>query len=789
MRVRFFILSCFATSIFTCVMYSCIDSSAKIADRSEDPFVEDLISNMSIEEKVGQMTQVTIDLILKDDSETEIDESKLREAIVEWKVGSILNVKGGAYDLETWHKIQNAIQNVALSETPHSIPILYGIDAIHGMSYTKSSVLFPHNSGIGATRNLSLAKQAAKITALQSRASGIRWNFDPMLGVSRNPLWSRFEESYGEDPFLAGELGAAVIKGYEEDGLDQISGVASCAKHYIGYSNPASGKDRTPAYIPDRQLRQFYLPPFEKAIAAGASTVMVNSGEINGIPTHANAHLLQDVLRGELGFEGVIVTDWEDIVRLHTRDRIASTPKEAVRIGIEAGIDLSMVPYDYFFAEHLIELVKEGTIPESRLDDSVRRILTLKKKLGLFSNAYVESEAVENAFKDSYFETALEAARQSITLLKNERNILPLSKKAKVLVAGPAANSVTALHSSWSYNWQGDGLSRYPETTKSILEGIQALLGTDQVINFPNELPSERTSSAGVNNEDVVVSNSANSFNHPNNFDLEKLKKSAKGVDAIILCLGEKAYAESPGIINNLTLDQNQLDLANAAVATGKPVIVVLIQGRPRVISSIEEKIPGIIMAYRPSTMGAQAIAETLFGDNNPSGRLPFSYPRHTNDLLTYDHKYSEKFTEKTPGNIQIDGYNPQWDFGHGLSYTTFDFNNLSLSSPTVKENETLQVSIDVTNTGPMDGHVSIELYCRDLYASITPPVKQLKGFEKISLAKGETKIVSFSVDPKNLFFIDHALNKVVEPGEFEIYIGTEKATFTLETKGDKLIL
>ncbi len=752
-KKQFLLVICIGA--LTWLLHSCSEISARNYHSDSDPFIEDLIARMSLEEKVGQMTQVTIDLILEDNSRTKVSESKLRKAVLEKKVGSILNVKGGAYDLKTWHKIISSIQELATQETPNKIPVIYGIDAIHGMSYTQGSVLFPHNSGIGAARNREIAKKSAKVTAMQSRASGIRWNFDPMLGVARNPLWSRFEESYGEDPYLAGELGSQTIIGYEEDGLDKLTSVASCAKHYLGYSNPASGKDRTPAYIPERQLRQFYLPPFEKAIKAGASTVMVNSGEINGIPVHSNAYLLQDVLRGELGFEGVVVTDWEDIIRLHTRDRVAATPKEAVRIGVEAGIDLSMVPLDYSFYDYLLELVKEGTISETRIDESVRRILTLKRKLGLFERPTVEEAAIKNYDDPSYRELALNAARESMTLLKNEKNILPLNKSSKVLIAGPAANNLSALHSSWSYTWQGQEDQFYPKSTQTIKEAIADLIGSDH-----------------------VVCSAVRNYQASANYDEKRLKQEAQGVDAIVLCLGEKAYAESPGIINDLTLDARQLDLAQAAVQTGKPVILVLVEGRPRIISSVEKGLAGVLMAYRPSTMGAQAIAETLFGDNNPSGRLPFTYPRFTNDLTTYDHKFSEKFTEAAPGNIQADGYYPQWGFGEGLSYTQFDYKNLTLSSSTLKKEGSIKVAIDITNSGKTDGAIAVEMYCKDLFASITPPIKQLKGFEKIVLKKGETQTVAFKILPEDLFFIDANNQKIVEEGEFEVNIGTEKAKF-----------
>ncbi|MEM7106828.1 MAG: glycoside hydrolase family 3 N-terminal domain-containing protein [Bacteroidota bacterium] len=724
---------------------------------SKSDFVEHLLSKLSLEEKVGQMTQVTIDVVLREGSKTEIDLEKLKVAIQEKHVGSILNVNGGAYSLETWKTIINTIQDVALS-TPNKIPVVYGIDAIHGTSYTLGSTLFPHNIGMAASRNIELASRAAEITAKETRASGIRWNFDPMLGVARQPLWSRFEESFGEDPHLTTQFGVEIIKAYEGKSLNDITTVASCAKHFIGYTAAQSGKDRTPAYIPERQLRQFYLPPFQEAVKAGTSTVMINSSEINGIPVHSSKKLLTDLLRGELGFNGVVVSDWEDIIRLHVRDRIAATPKEAVRIGINAGIDMSMVPYDYSFYDLLLELVNEGKISEKRIDQSVRRILLLKEKLGLFENAYVEEEAISQFNKKEYQETAYNAAKESITLLKNDNNILPLSKKAKVLLAGPSANNLSSLHSSWSYTWQGDNESLYPASTQTVKEAFEEIIGSENVL-----CASDKT------------------YDHPSNTSEDVIKVLAKEADVIVLCLGERAYAESPGVINDLTLSQDQLTLAKAASTLEKPIVLVLVEGRPRIISEIEPLISGILLAYRPASMGAKAIAEVVFGDLNPSGKLPFTYPRFTGDLLTYDHKLSETFTEYKPGDIHMNGYNPQWPFGFGLSYTDFTYGNIQISNTRLQSNETLTVQVDVKNIGPNDGSIAVEMYCRDLYASVTPPVKQLKGFKKIRLNNGQQKNVSFEIKPSDLFIIDQNNNQVVEEGDFEVMIGNQKAKFTFQ--------
>ncbi len=723
-----------------------------------DAKVEALLAKMTIEEKVGQMTQVAVDLILKDDATTVIDKEKLRKAILEKNVGSILNVKGHAYSGETWHNIINQIQDVA-NTAPNKIPVIYGIDAIHGANYIEGSTLFPHNIGMAASRNPELVKKAAKITAIETRATGIPWNFDPVLDVGRQPLWPRFEETFGEDVYLVSEMGVAAIRGYEEDDLSGMTAVASCMKHFLGYSVPATGKDRTPSYIPDNILREYILPPFQRAVDAGVTTVMINSGEINGVPVHGSKYYLTTILRDELGFEGVAVSDWEDVIRLHTRHRVADSPKEAVRQAVDAGLDMSMVPLDYSFYDLLVELVKEGSISEERIDQSVRRILKLKYKVGLFENGPLKKNALKQLHKEEYNQAALEATLETLTLLKNDSDILPLKKTSKVLLAGPSANNLTSLHSSWSYTWQGNDAEHYPETTLTIKEAFEKKIGKENVI-----------SSAHAD------------YHNPINFDVNQLKEDAAKADHIILFLGEKAYAESPGVIDDLTLDQNQLELAKAAVATGKPVILVLVEGRPRLISSIEEQIPGILLAYRPSTMGGQAIADVLFGDYNPGGVLPFTYPRYPNDLVLYDRKGSEEIREDVPNAYGKGGFNPQWDFGHGLSYTTFAFENLAINKAVFGANDQITLVVDVKNTGNRDGKVAVELYSIDLYASVSPNAKRLRKFTKIALKAGETQKVSFTLSPKDLAFVNREGKWVTEPGTFEFLIGDQsvKAEYQL---------
>lgn len=719
-----------------------------------DPEIEKIITSMSVEEKVGQMTQITVDLILGDDETEVIDEEKLRYALVEKNIGSIINVKWHAYSLDTWQHVLKRVQEVATNDTNHKVPVLYGIDAIHGMNYTQGATLFPHNIGMAAARNTDLITKSAKITALETRASGVRWNFDPVLGLGRQPLWSRFEETFGEDTYLVGELGAAAIRSYEGDGLDKTTAVASCMKHFVGYSVPRTGKDRTPSYIPEIELKEYFLPPFQKAVDAGTASVMINSGEVNGKPVHGSKLFLTQILREEMGFEGVIVTDWEDIIRLKTRDRIAATDKEAVRIGVEAGIDMSMVPYDYTFYDLLVELVKEGTISEERIDASVRRILTMKKKVGLMDNPFIEKEAIANFGKEEYKVTAKEAALETLTLLKNGNDILPLDKSKKVLLAGPSANNKSSLHGSWSFVWQGTDESRYPESTLTIKQALQNKIGAQN-----------------------VISSSISDYNSNVNFDTQKLIREARGVDYIVLCLGEGPYAESPGVIDDLTLDANQLALANAAIKTGKPVILVLVEGRPRVISSIESEIDGILMAYRPASQGANAIADVLFGDYNPNGKLPFTYPRYTGDVLTYDHKFSETIRESGEGQNIVSGYNPQWDFGTGLSYTEYTYGEIQLSSDTLTNDTGITASVSVTNSGSTDGLISVELYSRDLYASITPSVRRLRKFTKIALKSGESAQVTFDLNASDLAFVGESGEWINESGEFHIMIGDKSAS------------
>jgi beta-glucosidase len=702
------------------------------------------------------MTQVTLAVIAKDgwgNQDGTLDPAALKKAVVDHRVGSILNTTAHALSAETWRTVITQIQDEA-RHTKLKIPVIYGLDGMHGQTYTLNSTLFPQNIGMAATRNPAMAAAIAKVTGKELRASGIRWNFAPVLDIGRQPLWSRFPETYGEDVFIGKTMGAAVIRAYEEDGLKNPTAVASCMKHYLGYSNSRNGKDRTPIYMPEIEMREYYLPQFREAVKAGSSTIMINSGEINGEPVHSSKYLLTDVLRKELGFEGLIVTDWEDIKRLHERHNVAATPRQAVVMAINAGIDMSMVPGDFSFYDLLIEAVKKREVPMSRINDAVKRILVLKYKLGLFDNPYPEQAAKANFGKPEYQALALDAAHEAMTLLKNQSNILPLAKNTKVLVAGPSAQSISALNGCWSYTWQGKEEQWYPADSKTILQSILDKVGTAN-----------------------VTTTTAKGFDDPMNYDATKLTAAAANADVIVLCIGENAYAESPGNTRELALPDEQVALVNAAAATGKPVILLLTEGRPRFITGIEPKVKGILMTYWSGKKTAEAVADVLYGDYNPDGKLPFSYPRSMGEMVLYDRKPTEEIREVFNDNVNT-GYDPLFAFGHGLSYTSFAYSDLQLSSSKLTAGTKITVSITIKNTGTRQGKQAVELYTRDLYASITPPMQRLRAFQKISLQAGESRKLSFTIDKNDLAFVNAKLKTVTEPGEFEVMIGGLKAKF-----------
>ena len=747
-----------AGSFILCCMLFCVVTvlgQSKSEPANQDARVSELLAQMTIEEKVGQMTQITLQVVSNGEhgqSEPHaIDLEKLTTALNRYHVGSILNVVNSAYSLEHWHEIITTIQDVATKETRLGIPIIYGIDAIHGAGYTKDATVFPQNIGMAATWNPELIKKNGEITAYEVRASGIPWNFNPVLGIGLQPLWPRLWETFGEDPYLASVMGAAYVKGLEGDNnnIGAEDKVAACMKHYLGYSFPLSGKDRTPAWIPERILREYFVPPFQAAIEAGAHTLMVNSSEINGIPVHSSHYYLTELLRNELGFKGFIVSDWGDIINLHERERVAASPKEAVKMAVMAGIDMSMVPLDYSFYNLLLELVKEGSVPESRIDEAVGRILQLKLELGLFENPYPIPSLKGRFACDEFKAVNLQAARECITLLKNNNQLLPLSKKSKVLVTGPTASKLSYLNGGWTINWQGDREDLYPKDKLTILKAIERKIGKENVVYVPGTTIFEE-------------------------IDIQAAVTAAQKAEVAIICLGENSYCESVGNINDLTLPEAQLQLALALEQTNIPIVLVLAEGRPRIINKIVDGAQAIVMAYLPGIEGGPAIADVLFGDFNPCGKLPITYPRYPNDLTLYDHKQSENH-----GSHNV--YNPQFPFGFGLSYTTFAYSNLKLDKNSIEKGDSLIILVTVENTGKRSGKEVVQLYLSDMYASVTPSVKRLKRFDKINLQPGESKTVAFTLYEKDLSFIGRDNKPVVEPGEFQVAVGDLKKKFVLK--------
>jgi len=726
----------------------------KKAEEKPTDEIEKIISEMTLEEKVGQMTNLTLATIANEvDSTVVIDTAKLTDVIIKHHVGSIQNVLTHAYTLDEWHSIIEPIQKLTLEKTRHKIPFLYCIDAVHGTNYVYGSTLFPHNIGLAATRNRELVKECGAITAIQTRAAGIRYNFAPVLDVGRNQQWSRLGETFGEDTYLVSEMGVAAIRGFEGGDVSSPLHVAACMKHFIGYSAPLNGKDRASANIPEIVLREHYLPSFRAAVNEGTHTLMVNSAEINGTPVHASKYLLTDVLRTELGFKGVVITDWYDIVKLQERHQVAETHKDAVLLAVNAGIDMCIVPFDFKFTEDLIALVKEGKISEERINESVRRILQLKKDLGLFEHPYLEQEAVNAFSKPAYTATALQAARESITLLKNKNGLLPLTDKSRVLVTGPYADALSELHGAWSYSWQGNIEKLYPDSLHTLAEV------------FKKETPSTSIF-------DLSAWTKSNAWNKG------ALIQATRSADVIVICAGEAAYAETPGNIPDLAFDSSQVSIIKELAKTGKPIVLVLLEGRPRIIREIEPYCSAILLAYWPGSQGAQAIYDVLYGKYNPSGKLPFTYPRYSGTLITYDHKLLDEAIEIVEPYSYTYEFNPQYPFGHGLSYTTFEYSPIKLSADTLVANDSLKISVKVTNTGKLAGQEVIELYTRDMFASITPCVKRLRGFEKINLMSGESKNIDFMISKNDLAFVNQELKTVTEKGTFEIIISNQKVVF-----------
>lgn len=690
-----------------------------------DRRIERLLAGMTLQEKVGQMAQLTIEPFVIADGAGgfTLDTALLREAVVEYGVGSLLNVPlSESQPAEVWGPFIGELQRIATDETRLGIPLIYGVDQVHGGTYSLGSTLFPQQIALAATWNPAHARRMGEITAYEMRACNIPWNFAPILDLGADPRFPRQYEGFGEDPYLGSVLGRELVKGQEGDDndVDHPEHVATCLKHFLGYSVPASGKDRTPANIPWNALMEYHLPAFREALDAGAHSVMVNSGIIDNEPVHASRRILTGLLRDELGFDGVVVTDYEDLEKLHARDHLAATSKEAVRIGINAGIDMAMIPIDYRgFCRDLCSLAEEGAVPMERID---------------------------------------EAAAEAITLLKNDGGLLPLDPAAgrRILVCGPNAQSRRALCGGWTVTWQGHGIERHPELCKTLAEAIGERFGRRNVEVIPG------------------VSYDA----HESRYDTERRDRfdeaaeAARRADVVVLCLGENSYCEKPGDLNDLALDPLQTKLAERIAATRKPVVLVLSEGRPRLISKFSAKIPAIVQSYLPGPQGADAVADVLTGKVNPSGKLPYTYPAFPNSLAVYYHKYADE-QRNTDATYKYEGdYNPEFVFGHGLSYTAFAYSEAKLTH----EGDEIIITADVTNTGLRDGQEVVQLYSRDLYASLIPDVKRLRRFEKIALKPGQTRTVEFRITTDDLAFHNLENERIAEPGEFLFEIGASSA-------------
>ena len=732
-------------------------------DALSDKQIDNLISQMTLKEKIGQMTQINIDVISKGsiynlENPHELDSSKLDSAFHHYYVGSVLNAGGHTYTREHWHDIIDVIQNKA-AQSGAKVPVIYGIDAIHGANYTVGATLFPQQIGIAATWDRDIALQAASVTAYDVAASGIKWNFSPVLDLGRQPLWGRFFETFGEDVFLAQEMGKAFVKGYQGTSPDSKVKVAACLKHFVGYSFPLSGKDRTPAWIPERMLRTYFLPIFEAAIDQGALSIMVNSGELNGIPLHADQYLLQDVLREELGFEGILLTDWEDIIKLYKDHHVAKNMKEAVKLAIEAGIDMSMTPNDYSFNHALEELVNEGSISTERINESVKRILTVKSKLGLFKSAKSNYEDYPAFGSKEHSKISLEAARSSITLVKNN-SLLPLDSNKKVLVTGPGAHSLNYLNGAWTHTWQGDDTIY---NTAGKLTIMQALKSISNNITYVKSCDLDRE----INFSEAV--------------------QEARKSQVVIICLAEDPATEGPADINSLEFPETQLQLVKEIAKTGKQIVLVTTTSRPRIMREIVDLVDAILIAYLPGDEGGVAIAETVFGLNNPSGKLPFTYPKYQGLHLVYDHKHTEKkdrflgqITSIDQSDTQLDNLVYQWPFGHGLSYSRFEYSDLHIMEDSVQINDTIRVQVSVKNNSDVAGKEVIQLYVSDCYASITPSVKKLKAFKKIHFDPNQIKTIEFKLPVRSLAFVNKRNQWQTEKGDFILNIDNLSGNFYL---------
>ena len=751
-------------SLLLCGSGMFAQSPAIPSDPVIEASVKSLLEKMTLEEKIGQMCELTVDMITDFEASRKngftIDKAKLDTVIKKYKVGSILNVPlGVAQKKEVWASAIKQIQDLSMKEI--GIPCIYGVDQIHGTTYTLDGTMFPQGINMGATFNRELTRRGAEISAYETKAGCIPWTYAPVVDLGRDPRWPRMWENYGEDCYVNAEMGKAAVAGFQGDDPNHIGeyNVAACMKHYMGYGVPVSGKDRTPSSISRSDMREKHFAPFLEAVRNGALSVMVNSGVDNGMPFHANREFLTEWLKEDLNWDGMIVTDWADINNLCTRDHIAATKKEAIKIAINAGIDMSMVPYEVSFCTYLKELVEEGEVPMSRIDDAVARVLRLKYRLGLFENPYWDIKKYDKFGSDEFAADALLAAEESEVLLKNEGNVLPIAKGKRILLTGPNANSMRTLNGGWSYSWQGHLADECAGNYNTIYEALCNKYGKENIVYEP-----------GV----TYAPHKNDNWWEENKPEIEKAVAAAAGVDVIVACIGENSYCETPGNLTNLTLSENQQNLVKALAETGKPIVLVLNQGRPRIINEIEPLAKGVVNIMLPSNYGGDALANLMAGDANFSGKMPFTYPKYINAIANYDYKTCENMGQMG-GNYNYDSVlDVQWPFGFGLSYTTFSYSNFTVDKTSFTANDELTVTVSVSNTGKVAGKEAVLLYSKDMVASSAPDNIRLRNFEKVSLNPGETKTVKMTLKGSDLAFVGYDGKWRLEKGDFKLKCGDQ---------------
>ncbi len=732
------------------------------ADKDVEAKVKEVLSQLTLEEKIGQMTQISLDVMGRMDSTGTFTyyDGVLERLIDQYKVGSFLNVPGGAVSPETWYSIIEPLQTRSLEVI--GVPTIYGLDQNHGATYTTGATFFPQNLSVAASFNTEIAQKAGEICAYETRASDCPWTFSPTLDLGRDPRWPRIFEDYGEDPLVNALMGAAAVRGFQGDDPNHIdrNHIAVCVKHYMGYGVPFSGKDRTPAYISAQDLREKHFAPYLAALKAGALSVMVNSSSINGTPVHANAELLTQWLKVDLGWDGVIVTDWADIDNLWRREKVAADKKEAICKAINAGIDMTMDPYSTDFCDLLKELVEEGRVDMSRIDDAAARVIRMKVRLGLFDTPNTKWTEYPDFGSEIFAEVAREAAQECIVLLKNKDSLLPIAQGKKILVTGPNGDTMRGLNGGWSYTWQGHLTNQFATGYNTIYEALANKYGEANV----KYVPGVQYKEDGAYYEELAP-------------DYASAVAAARSADIIVACIGENSYCETPGNLTDLNISPNQAQLVRELAKTGKPIVLILNEGRPRLISSIEPLASAVIEAILPGNYGGDALADLLSGDANFSGKLPFTYPKEINSLVTYDYKVSEE-VETMEGAYDYNAVvASQWPFGFGLSYTTFSYSNLTINRTEFGPDDTLEFTISLTNTGKVAGKEAVMLFSSDLVASQVPDGRRLRAFTKVDTDPGQSQQVKLSIPARDLAFVGADGKWLLEEGDFRFQIGDQVIT------------